>query len=98
MRRFTSTYYNTSVGYPPPIKIFIFILLFDDCIYVGEIYQHLPWYKMFGLNSGQWHRLDNIFTIVCFSALCFYFMENKRCAKDRKSNGGKERVEGVEGG
>ena len=55
-----------------------YLLFYRQKLDVGEIYQHQYWYTLGGLNAGQWHRLDNVFTIVCFSALCFYFMENKK--------------------
>jgi len=45
--------------------------------HVGELYEHNPLYQAFGLTSGQWHRLDNVFSISSFNALLFYFMEIK---------------------
>mmetsp|Transcript_148305 Transcript_148305/g.259197 ORF Transcript_148305/g.259197 Transcript_148305/m.259197 type:complete len:224 (-) Transcript_148305:230-901(-) len=32
--------------------------------------------SILGMNDGQWHRLDNVFAILCLSSLCVFFMCN----------------------
>lgn len=43
--------------------------------HVGEIYPNHPLYMASGLTAGQWHRLDNVFSILSFSALLFFLMD-----------------------
>ncbi|EGG20269.1 hypothetical protein DFA_07392 [Cavenderia fasciculata] len=43
--------------------------------HVGEVYEKTWWFKLSGMTSGQWHRLDNIFTILAFQALMFYLTD-----------------------
>ena len=33
--------------------------------------------QFFGMNGGNWHRLDNIGAIMCFANLFVYFMDNR---------------------
>jgi len=44
--------------------------------HVGEVFEHTAWFQMTGLTSGQWHRLDNVFTILTFQALMFFLMDH----------------------
>eukprot|EP01133_Synstelium_polycarpum_P008409 gene8409-9890_t len=44
--------------------------------HVGEVYDKTPLFKLTGMSAGQWHRLDNIFTILAFQALMFFLMEH----------------------
>eukprot|EP01112_Ceratiomyxa_fruticulosa_P009646 TRINITY_DN2525_c0_g1_i1.p1 TRINITY_DN2525_c0_g1~~TRINITY_DN2525_c0_g1_i1.p1 ORF type:complete len:232 (+),score=23.99 TRINITY_DN2525_c0_g1_i1:219-914(+) len=44
--------------------------------HVGEIYFDTYWWKWGRMNPGQWHRLDNVFSILSFNALLFFLMEN----------------------
>ncbi|EGC32626.1 hypothetical protein DICPUDRAFT_38112 [Dictyostelium purpureum] len=43
--------------------------------HVGEVFENTWWFKLSGMTSGQWHRLDNIFTILTFQALTFFLMD-----------------------
>ncbi|KAN0011855.1 hypothetical protein ACTFIU_007426 [Dictyostelium citrinum] len=43
--------------------------------HVGEVFENTWWFKLSGMTSGQWHRLDNVFTILTFQALCFFLMD-----------------------
>lgn len=36
--------------------------------------------RVYGMNEGQWHRLDNISAIMCMANLFVYFMDNRQAA------------------
>jgi hypothetical protein len=36
--------------------------------------------RVYGMNEGQWHRLDNISAIMCMANLFIYFMDNRDTA------------------
>eukprot|EP01132_Coremiostelium_polycephalum_P004767 gene4767-5947_t len=43
--------------------------------HVGEVFERSELFQLTGLTSGQWHRLDNIFTILVFQALMLFMMD-----------------------
>ncbi|KYQ89287.1 hypothetical protein DLAC_09947 [Tieghemostelium lacteum] len=43
--------------------------------HIGEVFEDKVWFGLTGLTEGQWHRLDNVFTILVFQCLMFFLMD-----------------------